>query len=290
MSAAFKVPTLPVPAIEMQESAEVVYLTPADASELLVGNTNNRPISTSHVNRLLSDMKGGRWRYNGEPIKFSPDLVLLDGQHRLLALAEMPPGTKMKFLVVYGLPMDSQDTMDQVRTRGAKDNLAMSGMTAAGDSGSVAAAVRAYIIWQGGMLFSDSNARQITNPQITAWAHEHHTEMQMLNAVVSLTGVKKIEARTGVVLAILTHLFLIDTEKAQKFTDLLISGAGLEEGNPILTLRERLRRHRSMKIKLTDRETIAMFVVTWNAWRDNRRLYKITFRNGISEENFPVAR
>lgn len=87
-----------------------------------------------------------------------------------------------------------------------------------------------------------------------------------------------------------THLFLINTEEAQKFTDLLISGAGMEEGNPVLTLRERLRRHRSQKIKLSDREAIAMFVVAWNAWRANRRLYKITFRHGLTEENFPVAR
>lgn len=94
-------------------SQSIIYVDPAMARRVLAKNTRNRPISETHVKRLMDEMRSGRWQYNGEAIKWSVDDVLLDGQHRLTALSRMPDDfPALPFLVVRGLPTASQDTMD----------------------------------------------------------------------------------------------------------------------------------------------------------------------------------
>ncbi|SPX87637.1 hypothetical protein [Mycobacteroides abscessus] len=106
-------------------SQSIIYVDPAMARRVLAKNTRNRPISETHVKRLMDEMRSGRWQYNGEGIKWSVDDVLLDGQHRLTALSRMPDDfPALPFLVVRGLPTASQDTMDQGRTRSAGDQRA----------------------------------------------------------------------------------------------------------------------------------------------------------------------
>ncbi|SDT84116.1 hypothetical protein SAMN04488548_10623 [Gordonia westfalica] len=70
-------------------SASTIFVDPAMARRVLAKNTHNRPIKESQVVRLMAEMTSGRWKYNGEAIKWSIDDVLLDGQHRLTALARM---------------------------------------------------------------------------------------------------------------------------------------------------------------------------------------------------------
>lgn len=274
----------------VSDTTEIVYLSPSEAKELLERNQRNRPISRNHVDKLKADMVAGRWVYNGEPLKLNHELRLLDGQHRLTALSEMPEGTLIKFLIVYGLEDHAQATMDQNKTRGAADMMVMDDLASASDATRVAAAIRAYILWQNDQLFTDSWRRTITNPEIVEWSREHPVETQMFSIVLSITGVPRIKARTGLVIAILGHFYLLDCEDAGKFTEMLTTGVGLAFGNPVHTLRERLDRIRDSKVKTSDREFIAMFVVAWNAHRKGKSLQKITFRNGLTQDNFPVAR
>lgn len=73
-------------------------ITPQRASEYLKKNTNNyRKARMSDVNQYACDMKAGRWQFNGESIKFSKSGVLLDGQHRLMAIEKA--GVPIKTLV-----------------------------------------------------------------------------------------------------------------------------------------------------------------------------------------------
>ncbi|SDT87231.1 hypothetical protein SAMN04488548_12433 [Gordonia westfalica] len=86
-------------------SASTIFVDPAMARRVLAKNTHNRPIKESQVVRLMAEMTSGRWKYNGEAIKWSIDDVLLDGQHRLTALARMDDNfPAIPFLVVRGLP------------------------------------------------------------------------------------------------------------------------------------------------------------------------------------------
>ena len=271
-------------------SGKIVWLTPEEARLMLKANTRNRPVSRLHVLKLLSDMQEGRWQYNGEAIKVSDTWVLLDGQHRLEALAMMPEGTSLPFLVVYGLAESTQETMDQGRVRSAGDQFNIDNLASASTGKTIAAAVRVYIAWENKELFSE-RARTITNPEIVAWARSHPAEIEVMNSVLN-QGLRKLSTRPAVSLASLTKFYTVDSEAAHVFHQGLVEGTGLEAGNPMLTLREKLFRVKSSKDKVSDREIIGMFVLSWNAFRERRSITKIQRPEGgvWTAANFPVVR
>ena len=81
-------------------------ITPEIAREMLTHNTNNyRAISKTVVSRYVDEIQGNCWEANGDTIVFNEDGVLLNGQHRLTAVAEA--GKPIVSLVVRGIP-DSQ--------------------------------------------------------------------------------------------------------------------------------------------------------------------------------------
>ena len=273
-------------------SASIIYVDPEMARRVLKKNTRNRPVSEMHVQRLMDEMRSGRWQYNGEAIKWSVDDVLLDGQHRLTALSRMPADfPAIPFLVVRGLASETQDTMDQGRTRSAGDQLNIDGLVSDSDSKIVAGAIRVYVQWISGGLFGDAKAHRISNPEVVRWAKDHPTELAMMSEILT-ERVRRVKTRPSLTLAVLLHLYLLDGESAREFAEGLCSGAGLDEGNPILTLRRRLERIRETNVKTPDRDIIAFFIIAWNAWRLGRKMEKFQRPQGGSWaiENFPVAR
>lgn len=270
-------------------SASIIYVSPAMARRVLEKNTRNRPIAELHVQRLMSEMSNGRWQYNGEAIKWSVDDVLLDGQHRLTALSRMPDDFEpIPFLVVRGLSTKTQDTMDQGRKRSAGDQLVLDGLTK--DGKIIAGAVRAYIDWMGGHLFMDRVSTRVSNTQVIEWAEGHPVEVGMMEEILK-SPIRRIKARPSVTLAALLHFFLIDGESGRDFMRGLLTGAGLDAGNPILTLREKLDSLNSQGLKVTDRDYIGFFVLAWNAWRSDRKVTRLQRPVGGSwtRETFPKA-
>lgn len=272
-------------------TASIIYVSPEMARRVLAKNTRNRPISEAHVQRLMGEMSSGRWQYNGEAIKWSVDDVLLDGQHRLTALSRMPDDfPAVPFLVVRGLPTSTQDTMDQGRKRSAGDQLTIDGLTNDTDARIVAGAIRVYCAWTGGLLFRDRKLSDLSNTAVISWAQEHSIEVEIMKSIVC-TDMRRVKARPSVVLAVLLHLNLVDGEAAREFSTRLYTGAGLADGDPILTLRDRLDRLREQKMLVEDRDVIGFFILAWNAWRHGRKLTKFQRPQGGSwtYESFPKA-
>lgn len=109
---------------------EVYFLEvgPELAKEMLAKNTaGNRKISLSNVERYASDMITQDWIINGDTIKFSTEGELLDGQHRLTAIAES--GEAQVLLIVWGLDKSAMTTVDAGRKRTYSNILDMRGVT-----------------------------------------------------------------------------------------------------------------------------------------------------------------
>lgn len=84
---------------------EIKTITPEIAREYLLSNRNNyRPISGTRVEAYAKDMKLGKWELNGEAIKFNKSGELVDGQHRLAAIAKS--GVPVTMLVVHDVSDD----------------------------------------------------------------------------------------------------------------------------------------------------------------------------------------
>lgn len=256
-------------------SQSILLVTPATARSVLSRNTRNRPISEAHVATLMREMESGRWQYNGEAIKWSVDNELLDGQHRLTALSRMPDNfPAIPFLVVRGLPVSTQDTMDQGRKRTAGDQLAIDGLLGSSNQRIIAGAIRVYIEWTSGHFFGDRVRARLSNPEIVAWAHAHPIEMELINDLAT-DRLRRVKVRPSVTLAVMLKLRQVDGEAQREFAEALYTGANLESGSPILALRERFDRIQQQKIRTSDRDAVAFFIVAWNAWRDGRRLTKL---------------
>lgn len=273
-------------------TAAIMLITPEVARRVLERNTHNRPVSAAHVQEIRDEILGGRWQYNGEAIKWSIGNELLDGQHRLLAIAGLPDGhSGVPVLVVRNLPSEAQETMDQGRRRGAGDQLVLAGQADSGEHKIVAGAIRVYSAWHNGLLFRDSKLQKMSAPETVAWAREHPVELAVMKSMLT-PELRRVKVRPSLALAVATHLALIDGEATREFVAHLATGAGLDAGNPCLTLRDRLSRIREASVTEAERDLIAYFIVTWNAWREGKSLNKIQRPRGgrFTAENFPAAR
>lgn len=262
----------------------IVMVTPEMAERWLLANTHNRKVRQQTVARYRADMEAGLWTMAADPIRFDRDGVLLDGQHRLIALSELPEVVTVPFLIVRGLPPESQSVMDQGAKRTPGDQLSLAGIK---NANALAASVKKLLIWRGGVLFRDTKLQQITSPQIEQWVADHPGEVEFFNSIWSV--VRQNDAPPSVAGAAALAFAEVDPAQTERFFTLLARGAG-GEGHPITTLDKRLQRHRREGLKMPDRDYLALFILAWNAWRSGKQMVKFQRPRGgrWSEDNFPV--
>ncbi len=105
----------------------VETITPAIAARILEGHKNIRKLSPYKVAQYARIMKAGRWPIC-EPIIFSPDDELLNGQHRLKAVIEAD--TSVEFNVLRNVQSKHVPCIDQGMPRNGGVSLESSGLVA----------------------------------------------------------------------------------------------------------------------------------------------------------------
>jgi hypothetical protein len=90
--------------------------------------------------------------------------------------------------------------------------------------------------------------------------------------------------------ATLYKLSLVDASDTLAFADSMTSGAGLEPGDPILALRNRLIQHATrMGGSFPIEELAALIIKAWNAMRRGESVNILVWRRaGQGREQFPV--
>lgn len=259
---------------------KVVKITSSKASAWLEKYSGpNRRISEQRVLQYQADMENGRWHFDGMPIRISHEGKLLDGQHRLTALANTVPELEFEFVVIHGLPPDSQLVMDQGGARTAGQQLSLKGVT---DSNVVAAMVKSYLDWTRNRLFKSGTRAGTTKPESVEWALAHQ---ELLERVFG-TDFRRVDAPASAVGAFALATMQFAPARTHKFLHQLATGTGYGEGDPILALDRRLRSIRKTNVKISHREYLGYFIRAWNAWVSGNRLSKMQLGK-LSEENFP---
>lgn len=105
---------------------KVIRITPAMASNWLSTNTINRPVRRARVDGLIAAFKRGEYQMTHQGIAFAETGELLDGQHRLLAIAEMPAAFSIEMQVTRGMPLCAFKVIDKGLTRSHSDSLGIS--------------------------------------------------------------------------------------------------------------------------------------------------------------------
>jgi hypothetical protein len=264
-------------------SYQLVDITPQLAKEWLSKNTHNRNIRQRVVNGYAADMVAGNWVEDGQSIKFSSTNVLLDGQHRLTAIAQS--GVTVRMLVVSNLPDTTQDTMDTGAKRVLGDVLKLRGEA---HSITLAAALLRVYQWKQGYrknLKSAGDARP-THRQLLEVLNEHP---ELRRSVEWADRVRKSARITGSTVALTHWLFnQIDQGDCAFFFARLADGAGLMSDDPIYALRRALENFAAAKGRPDDAYVTALVIKGWNAYREGRSVHLLAYRPGGSRpESYP---
>jgi hypothetical protein len=239
-------------------------ITPALAAEYLKANTSNRPCSVGRVAELANAMKRGEWMPNGDAIRFSVDGVLLDGQGRLKAC--ISSGISFTSLVVRDLPREAFKTMDLGKKRNLADLLAIDGEK---NTTKLARALRFTMMYEAGSF----NGAPYSPQQLENCLRRHPG---IRNWMSSYKQMYKVTGHGAIVLAVCYLGSLTLPRVADDFTRLLLDGAGLEKGSPVLTLRDRLQQDRAATSKLPASYVAQLVIHAYNAFAkgDSRAILK----------------
>ena len=262
--------------------AQVVEITPELAREWLEMNGKNRPINQAHVERLAEEMKGGRWKLNGDTICLNGS-SLIDGQHRLSAIVKA--GVSVKTLVVTGIDSDTFATKDIGRRRGAADVLSILGEV---NTNVLAGALLLVHRYDNGSLLNTKLFRGGSSPTKIAELLEAYPDIR---ESVRVTYAVRNMVASSVIAAAHFITARIDRESADLMLRDLRDGAGLNYGDPVLLLRNRYLSNENSKGKLGRVYILALYIKAWNGRRRGLPVKNLRWRedgrNGI--ETFPVA-
>jgi hypothetical protein len=105
----------------------LTLVTPQMAREWLERNTDNRPLRPGVVEGFLAAYKRGEWKVTHQGIAFAKSGRLLDGQHRLTFISELPEKTVIPMNVTVDLEEEAFDSIDQGFKRTTSDLYMVSG-------------------------------------------------------------------------------------------------------------------------------------------------------------------
>jgi hypothetical protein len=254
-------------------TVDVEWIGPAQATEFLKSNTNNRNQKEHSILDYANDMRTGNWAFNGASICFDVNGTLLDGQNRLTAVVRS--STKQLFLVVRGLQPRTMTTIDTGSKRSPADAFKIAGL-AEGSFNQLAAITK-------GLLLLKNGGRPSISDQ-TAFMEKNRK--QVVSAYrISVNAGAALKARKLLgVAAFYTNRE--DVFKSAQFFDALATGAELSYGDPRLTLRNKLQQDITIGRCNTSISDLTLHVATvlhaWNAFKNDEQVRVIRQWKGVN--------
>ena len=261
---------------------EVMTVTPEIAQEWASLNTRNRPVRYAKVAQFARDMKAGKWVLNGETIKIAADGTFLDGQHRLFACIQA--GVPFETVVIRGLPVEAQDTIDTGAARKMADQLALRGET---NTALLAAITRWAFKWLHGVRAQGGSDREPTHAEMLALLE---AEPRIHEAATWAGSARqRFKSVNGSVYGMAWLLFHgTDHLAAEVFLEKVLSGEDMTAGDPALAFRNRIWKARENGERLTQYLQLAYLIIAWNAFQEGRKLQFLQLpKGGITPKNFP---
>lgn len=256
-----------------------VAVTPTLAARLIGLNAENNRLHKPHLSaKYARDMRTRNaatgeyhWREKtGQTIKISTDGRLLDGLHRMHAVAQGERA--VKFDLCFGVDPADILVMDSGSSRTSADVMRILG---APDLGRATPIVKHMIAWDVGYRMGPTGSNIATPIEI---AERYAADMLLFDAAAKrgqdLMNRSVTTAAAGGVSYFLLARHPEDKPIVDDWFDDIVSGANISEESAAYALREKLRRRRSDRYTRAD--MIALFVTAWN--RHN------TFRFGAREK------
>ncbi len=258
---------------------EVALLTPDLAATFLARNHGNRPLGKRNLDYLADMVISGRWRLNGEAIKFDTNGDLRDGQHRCRMVVET--GVAVPVYILHDVPDDAFGTFDRGRKRANSDVLHILGESACTR---LAGALGWVWRWKNDIMHGN-RVPCVEDCVATLADHGGIREFVSGGPASSLAGI--LPFSISIALRYMTSL--IDRTRADAFWMAVASGENIRRGMPEYVLRMRLVDNKIAKAKLPPRELVAICIKAWNK-RDSPCSRLRWRRTGDSPEPFPALK
>lgn len=263
---------------------DIVNIGPEQARHILryYNNRNRRP-SKVVVSKYSTDMLNGSWKRSGQTISFDCTGGLLDGQHRLLAVANT--GIPQEFVAIYGLAPDAIEVIDNGKIRTTGDTLDMNGYN---DSNVLASLSRAIIAYQTNGALNQQGFRQInqiTKSQVVDFLDKNK------NVIGYLDRYKKSQVVSQSIAAFCYWLLsTVDKDQAEAYLDEVFLGYGLQPDTIQSYLFNKLQRNKNaMQNKMDKTAIISNVILGWRRYMGYSKstAMQITWdtRRGIPKPN-----
>jgi hypothetical protein len=255
-----------------------VTIDPALAVSLLEANESNRNVRARVVSAYARDMEQGRWLTTGETIKIGRHGELLDGQHRLQAIASS--GIAQRLLVVKDLDPLARTVIDTGAVRTGGDALRMHGI-GGNNPMALAASARLLVLWESGRLPTMSSGLR---------ADDRATHSEILNTVErrpdlidavhdATRDYQRIGIPPGPQAMARTVLYDVDANDAILFWDSLAGYSTEGSDDPRAVLLFTIRQMREAGQLRRPGESIGLVFTAWNAWRDKQKMKHMPTRD-----------
>lgn len=271
-------PTVPTTAI--------VNVTPDQAMQWLVDhNSHNRNLREVRVDAYARDMAAGNWQFNGDPIRFASDGTLLDGQHRLSAVVRS--GVTVSFLVIWGLPNATQETMDIGAHRKMSDALTLRGES---NSGFLAAIARRVLMYDNGSRVKSGNIAP-THAEMVTYI-DSHPEIRRSVEVAGRARGAGLPVAPSVIGAAYEICSRLSKDDAETFyVSQLIDALNLQAKDPARVLLRRLQQEAASGRQMAPDDAFRYALMAWNHFRARNQITKLQApHGGWTAKNFPIPR
>jgi hypothetical protein len=264
-------------------SATIGLITPQVALDVLKDHhASNRAMSVASQDAYRDDMLAGRWAFNGQTFVFDTKGKLIDGQHRMAALADtlkyMPGFPGLPFVVVQGVDIAAQETMDAGRKRSVADQLNI-GQDAENKLGTkIVSALRALYVLGNAGSGGKLGGGKLTNAVLFDMFRKHKAIVDSVRLVHAKGDAElTISVRPAVVTAIhymATHLLPKDTgvdfaAKADAFVEVLRTGVpteGYQGQDPAHALYTRWNQMLATGKRPSENDALKLIALAWELY------------------------
>jgi len=260
--------------VESKTWMRLERITPKKAREWLDAMGPNRNISKRTVSEYLDAIRNEEWCVDGNTIKFGINGVLIDGQHRLLAIEQS--GVSVMSWVCRGLSVAAYDVLDQGKVRSTADGFRRENEP---NATALASAVRWIHNYRDGVIQSSGRLRQVVANNL----RDAHPGIRESVSFCAISSQRRIVA-IGVS-ACLHYLFsIVDKDMADEFWRGVLTGEGLKKTDPALTLRNKLINNKISKSTMSQGHQWVISIKAWNCMRSGLKCKSL--RVG-AEESIP---
>jgi len=252
-----------------QIKAEVIWLTPSKAEELLKQNVNNRKVKLHTISSYVWQMKEGQWKENGEAIIIDEKGHIKDGQHRLISCIKA--NHSFWAVLVSNVQSDVMDTIDTGVNRTLSDVLMLNGYKNAAPCASIVKAIWSYKNGYNVLnaLGSVSSNSKLSNSVGLEYMNKHSSQVQALfSFVASSYGKQTINVFNTTQLALYTYVLVGFNLENQYISDFIkeLCGVVVKGNNAVSYVRKTVLKAKENKIGLNGHYVLGLVIRAWNSY------------------------